>query len=83
MKRQLQNDKINNISTVVDFEITRGIKETVIGYNLALTSQTARKIFNSDAPIIVDSASTNDPGRAYIKKEEKYTFFNCKSYIFQ
>ena len=44
--------------------INNGIKETVIGYNRAFTNQTAKKIFIIDAPINIDSAITNEPGRA-------------------
>ena len=46
-----------------------------MGYNLAFTNQTAKKIFNKEAPIIIDSANTNDPGKAYIKKLEKILSF--------
>ena len=36
----------------------------IIGYNRALTNQTAKKIFNKDAPTNKDSAITKEPGKA-------------------
>ena len=38
-----------------------------MGNNLALTSQTAIKIFTRDAPTKKDSAITSCPGNAYVK----------------
>ena len=36
-----------------------------------MTNQTAKKIFNSDAPINKDSAIINEPGNANVKNVEK------------
>ena len=44
--------------------IINGNNETAIGYNLALTNQTAKKIFSREAPTSNDSAITNEPGKA-------------------
>ena len=51
--------------------IITGNKETVSGYNRALTNQTAKNIFSKDAPTNNDSAITNDPGKAYVNIVEK------------
>ena len=50
--------------------IINGISDTVIGYKRELTNQTAKKIFNKEAPTNMDSAITKEPGKAYVKKVE-------------
>jgi hypothetical protein len=54
----------NSISILVGFLcIINGNKETVIGYNRALTNQTAKNILNKDAPTSKDSAITKNQVR--------------------
>ena len=61
----------------------RGIKATVIGYKRVFTNQTAKKILIKDAPIKKDSAITNEPGNAYVKKVEKILCSRLKPIFFR
>ena len=62
--------------------IKNGNIETAIGNRRAFTNQTAIKMFINDAPTKKDSAITNCPGKAYVKKVEKKLCWKLKPIFF-